>query len=40
MPDGDSEKRKDFMTNFCYKRKNLLHYLIDHVEELKNVWKK
>ena len=40
MSDEDSKKRKGFMANFCYKRKNLLNYLIDHVEELKNVRKK
>ena len=37
MSDEDRERKKSYMRNYYYKRKNLLNHLINHVEELENV---
>ena len=36
MPDTDRERRKEYMKNFYYKRKDLLLYLIYWVNELED----
>ena len=33
MLDGDRGKRKEYMINYYYKRKDLLNYLINRVDE-------
>ena len=37
MPDADRKRRKEYMKNYYYERKDLLLYLIYQVDELKNV---
>ena len=34
----DRERNKECMKNYYYKRRNLLNHLMNHVEELKNVY--
>ena len=36
MSDEDREKKKSYMRNYYYKRKNLLNHLINRVEDLEN----
>ena len=37
MSDEDIERKKEYIRNYCYKRKNLLNHLINRIEELENV---
>ena len=37
MPDADSERKREYMQNYYYKRKKLLNHLLNYVEELENV---
>ena len=37
MSDADRQRKKEYMKNYYYKRKNLLNNLIDHVDKLENV---
>ena len=37
MAEKERERKKDYMRNYCYKRKNLLNHVISCVEELENV---
>ena len=36
MSDGNTDKKKKYLKNHCYKRKKMLNYLINCIEELKN----
>ena len=36
MSDVERERRKEYMKNYYYKRKNLMNYLINHAKELEN----
>ena len=38
MSEEDRERRKEYMKNYCYKRKDLLIHLINRVEELENIF--
>ena len=37
MSDEDIERKKEYIRNYYYKRKNLLNHLINRIEELENV---
>ena len=38
MSEEDRERRKEYMKNYYYKRKDLLIHLINRVEELENIF--
>lgn len=37
VPDVEIERRKIYIKNYHYKRKNCLNYLINHAEEVENI---
>ena len=37
MPDPDRERKKEYMQNYYYKRKNFFNLVINHVKELERV---